>query len=228
MAVSSPRRLVANSLVSKCTARVRRWSDSCSAVRLDRESHGGIMHMRIWSGTCAAVAFGSVALVSAQNPPSSQTPTSQTRSSQSSSRSVTVSGCLQRGTDSATGTTGTASSSRTASAGGYLLINATPGSSAATSPSTSSSSPAGSSSATSSSSSSPSRATAGAGTPYRLDADESKLSPHVGHKVEVTGTIEESSSAGSSSAAGSATSTAAMSSPRLKVDSVKMVSSTCP
>ena len=54
------------------------------------------------------------------------------------------------------------------------------------------------------------------------------LKQQVGHKVEVTGTIEESSSAGSSSAAGSATSTAAMSSPRLKVDSVKMVSSTCP
>jgi len=170
------------------------------------------MNMRIWSGTCAAMAFGVVVAVSAQNPPSSQTPTSQTRSAQSASRSVTVTGCLQRGTTSATGTTGTASSSRTASAGGYLLMNAT----------------IGSSSSTSGSPSSASRATAGAGTPYRLDADESKLSPHAGHKVEVTGTIEESSSASSSSAAGSATSTAAMSSPRLKVDSVKMVSSTCP
>jgi hypothetical protein len=55
-----------------------------------------------------------------------------------------------------------------------------------------------------------------------------KAIAHAGHKVEVTGTIEESSSASSSSAAGAATSTAAMSSPRLKVDSVKMVSSTCP
>jgi hypothetical protein len=154
------------------------------------------MNMRVWSGTCAAMTFGVVAVVSAQNPSSSQTSTPQTRSSQNSSRSVTVTGCLQNASNSATGTTGTASSSRTASAGGYLLMNATMGSSAAT---------------------------AGAGTQYRLDADESKLSPHVGHKVEVTGTIDESSS----SAAGSATSTAAMSSPRLKVDSVKMVSSTC-
>jgi flavin-binding protein dodecin len=142
------------------------------------------------------MTFGVVAVVSAQNPSSSQTSTPQTRSSQSSSRSVTITGCLQSGSNSATGTTGTASSSRAASAGGYLLMNATMGSSAAM---------------------------AGAGTQYRLDADESKLSPHVGHKVEVTGTIDESSS----SAAGSATSTAAMSSPRLKVDSVKMVSSTC-
>lgn len=180
-----------------------------SALIANRQ--GGIMNMRIWSGACAAIAFGVVAVVGAQNPPSSQTSTSQTSSSQNSSRSVTVTGCLQRGTN-ATGTTGTASSSRTASAGGYLLMNAT----------------MGGPSSTSSGASSPSRATAGTGTQYRLDADESKLSPHAGHKVEVTGTIEQSSSASSSSAAGSATSTAAMSSPRLKVDSVKMVSSTCP
>jgi len=63
---------------------------------------------------------------------------------------------------------------------------------------------------------------------YRLDADESKLSPYMGHKVEITGTLEQSATASSSSAAGFSTSTAAMSSPRIKVDSVKMVSSTCP
>src|SRR5439155_4225685 len=44
-----------------------------------------------------------------------------------------------------------------------------------------------------------SNATAGAAAPpataiaseYKLDADDAKLTPHVGHKVEITGTVEE-------------------------------------
>jgi hypothetical protein len=56
---------------------------------------------------------------------------------------------------------------------------------------------------------------------YRLDVDEAKISPHVGHKVEVTGTVEEQPA----SAAAAATSSAA--SPKLKVDSIKMIASEC-
>src|SRR5262249_56857864 len=112
---------------------------------------------------------------------------------------------------------------RTASAGGYLLLNASP---MGISTSSATASRAGSASSSASATSNPSVA---AGTAqYRLDADESKLSPHVGPKVEVTGTLEQSATASSSSVAGSSTSTAAMSSPRIKVDSVRMVSSTCP
>jgi hypothetical protein len=59
---------------------------------------------------------------------------------------------------------------------------------------------------------------------YRLDADDSKLNPHIGQKVEITGTVEESSSSG---AAKPSTSVAA-SEPTLKVSSVKMVASSCP
>ena len=55
---------------------------------------------------------------------------------------------------------------------------------------------------------------------YRLDAIDSKLSPHVGHKVEISGTVESSSS--SSASASSATA-----SPTLKVDNVKMIAATC-
>ena len=58
---------------------------------------------------------------------------------------------------------------------------------------------------------------------YRLDGTDSMLSPHVGHKVEVTGTIQEAAPAGGANATGSANAAA-----RLKVDSVKMVSTTCP
>jgi hypothetical protein len=55
---------------------------------------------------------------------------------------------------------------------------------------------------------------------YRLDGTEAMLTPHVGHKVEVTGAIVEQPA----SAAAGANAPAA----RLKVDSVKMVSTTCP
>ena len=60
---------------------------------------------------------------------------------------------------------------------------------------------------------------------YRLDADEAKLSPHAGHKVEVTGTLEEASASATTSSGGSATASAA---PALKVSAVKMVAATCP
>jgi len=57
---------------------------------------------------------------------------------------------------------------------------------------------------------------------YRLDAAESMISPHVGHKVEITGTVEEQAG---SPAGASASSTATA--PRLKAESVKMVAATC-
>jgi hypothetical protein len=58
---------------------------------------------------------------------------------------------------------------------------------------------------------------------YRLDADEAKLTPHVGHKVEVTGTVDEQP--GSASSPSGAASSAA--GPKITVDSVKMVAATC-
>ncbi len=60
---------------------------------------------------------------------------------------------------------------------------------------------------------------------YRLDVDEAKITPHVGHKVEVTGTVEEQPDS-ASSASGALTSGAR--GPRFKVESVKMVAAACP
>ncbi len=57
---------------------------------------------------------------------------------------------------------------------------------------------------------------------YRLDADEAKLSPHVGHKVEITGTPERPARATEQPAASAANA------PKLKVDTVKMLGTTCP
>jgi hypothetical protein len=63
---------------------------------------------------------------------------------------------------------------------------------------------------------------------YRLDGDESKLSPHVGHKVEITGTLDSaSSSATSTSPAGSSSTATASTGPKLKVDNVKMIATSC-
>ena len=103
---------------------------------------------------------------------------------------ITVEGCIQRGTtgSATTGTTGTTGSAPSA----FMLTSAMK--------------PAGATSSTPIASS------------YRLDAMDSKLSPHVGHKVELSGTVQAPSSSSSSSATAS---------PTLKVDNVKMIAATC-
>jgi hypothetical protein len=62
-----------------------------------------------------------------------------------------------------------------------------------------------------------------AGSTYRLDGATATLNPHVGHKVQVTGAIE-ASTAGTS---GSTDPASAANAPRLKVESIKMLSETC-
>jgi len=56
---------------------------------------------------------------------------------------------------------------------------------------------------------------------YKLDAADAKLTPHVGHKVEITGTVEESKAATQPPAASAANA------PTLKVDDLKMVAPSC-
>ena len=120
------------------------------------------------------------------------------RSAPQASKAVTFSGCIEKAPSEA----GAAPAAGAASAT-FMLTNATPAGTGAV-------------------------GTAGAAKPaakYRLDADDAKISPHVGHKVEVTGTVEEQP-ASPSSPSGAAASGAI--SPKLKVDSVKMVAATCP
>jgi hypothetical protein len=59
---------------------------------------------------------------------------------------------------------------------------------------------------------------------YRLDAAESMISPHVGHKVEITGTVEDQPAPASAATAAGASAVAA---PKLKAESVKMLAATC-
>jgi hypothetical protein len=110
--------------------------------------------------------------------------------SASKADSIVVEGCIQRGAagSAATGTTGTSGASPSA----FMLTSAMK--------------PAGATASTPIASS------------YRLDAVDSKLSPHVGHKVEISGTLQPPTSSSASSATAS---------PTLKVDNVKMLAASC-
>ena len=136
-------------------------------------------------------------------PPTSPTsPQSPNAARANADKKVTISGCIERQPASTAAITGAPSMP-------FMLTNA-------------SAAGAGSAVATSGAAGGASAAKS-----YRLDGMDTTLTPHVGHKVEITGTIEEqrpaSAAAGEARSAPSSTPAAT-----LKVDSVKMVSTTCP
>jgi len=57
---------------------------------------------------------------------------------------------------------------------------------------------------------------AASGPTYPIDADESKLAPHIGHQVEVSGTFQASTPAPGVAGV-----------PKLKVDSLRMLGASC-
>ncbi|HUA14464.1 MAG TPA: DUF5818 domain-containing protein [Verrucomicrobiae bacterium] len=65
--------------------------------------------------------------------------------------------------------------------------------------------------------------TATTGTMYRLEGDTSQLSEHVGHKVEITGTMTSATSSNT----GSAMSPSGSQEKTITVESVKHISKTC-
>jgi hypothetical protein len=130
-----------------------------------------------------------------------QTPSSsQPPSSQSSAKTMTLTGCLQRAQPAPGGTSTAAGSMQPK----FVLANISPSSSSA----------AGTS------------GTSGTASEYRLDYDEAKLTPHVGHKVEITGTLQPMSGTAPPPAASGSTSSS--NAPTFKVDNVKMIAATCP
>jgi len=155
------------------------------------------MTTRVWSGTCAAITFGLAAGLVAQAPQST------------SAKSITVTGCIQLAAPSPTGTSGTTGATTSTSETKFRLTSAamspagTTGTAETTEPSTA------------------------AAKEYRLDAADTKLTPHVGHKVEIVGTVVEMASEAPSQPPNPATSSAA-SAPKLKVDTVRMIAATCP
>lgn len=157
------------------------------------------MRTRIRSGTCAAIAFGLAVGVLAQEP-------SQPKPS-ASAKSITVTGCIQRAEQGPTGTSGTPGASAAANEPKFLLTNAAMGSSGTGTSGTAGSVPS----------------SAAVSSEYRLVAEDAKLTDHVGHKVEISGTVEKASSAATQPPAASAANA-----PKLKVDTVRMIASTCP
>src|SRR5947199_5715268 len=130
----------------------------------------------------AIVCTVAIAVAAQTTPPSSQTPSS-------SADKVTVTGCIERSsaspssTPGTTGTSGTTSSPSSSSSSSKFILNTSPAGSGA----------AGTS-GTTSTSSTPSASASASAKSYQLDADDSQLTPHVGHKVEITGTVEGGSS----------------------------------
>jgi hypothetical protein len=142
--------------------------------------------------------FGLVLLVSAAGVGAALN--AQTPTTPSSANKVTVTGCIQRAAvEAPTATSGTSGAAIPDTQ--FVLANATAGTSTGTSGTASSA-----------------MTTAPR---YRLDDDAvSKITPHVGHKVEVTGTVDNSPRSTGATSTGAAA-------PKLKVDSIKMMAATC-
>jgi hypothetical protein len=175
------------------------------------------MKKQAWTGVIAATVCTFAIGLSAQSTSSSTSSTSR-QSSSTAADHITVTGCLQRDTmGSPAGATGTSGSTSASTSASGFVLNVSPSSSSTGS--TAGGTTAGGTTAGTSGTSASS---------YKLDSDDAKLSPHVGHKVEITGTLDKAMSSSSSTAPSGSTSSASSSmSPKLKVDSVRMIASSC-
>jgi hypothetical protein len=153
----------------------------------------------IWAATVAVVIGGFAVALAAQPP--------QPTTRSDSAKNITVTGCVQKAGESPTGTSGTAGATRPSSDTKFLLTSVTAG-------------------GTGTAGTAGSTARAATASEYRLDGDDAKLTPHVGHKVEIMGSLDDSASSSTPPAAGAATSSGA-NAPKLKVDSVRMIASSC-
>jgi len=154
------------------------------------------MKMNFLSGTSAAVFMALGVGLAAQTP----APNPAQSSSAGSPNRLMVTGCVQSAASGPTGTSGTVGSASGETK--FHLTNVAP-STPGGGPSTSASPPAST---------------------YRLDADDAKLTPLVGHKVEISGTIDAASASGTPNPSAASPSGNA---PKLKVDTAKMVAATC-
>jgi len=140
-------------------------------------------------------ALACAAGLAAQEPTSAQ-------SNRTTPGAITVTGCVERADQVAGSTTAAAVVDSLT----FMLIRAEKGTAAQTQPTGTSGTK-----------------DQGKGLSYRLDADVATLNPHVGQKVEVTGTLV----APTATTADAADPSSPANAPRLKVDAIKMVSDTC-
>jgi hypothetical protein len=178
------------------------------------------MRKTIWTGTCSAIVGFATAAMMAQTPQTPQTPPTppapQT-SAASSEGKVTVTGCLKTAPPDAspsTAATPPASGANAPADAKFLLTDAT-------------STPAAATDSAAAPTQAPQTATPSAaqtGSTYRLIANPSALTPHVGKKLALTGTIEPAatSTPGATPAASADSSMIA-----LRVESGKILADTC-
>jgi hypothetical protein len=158
---------------------------------------------RLITTTLAFLLGASLTAVAAQTP----SPTAQAaRPTSAPTDAITVQGCIQPSVNAVSATpdavaAGTSGSVSTATA--YILARAIK--------------PTGTTGTTAS-------ASAPIASTYQLSAEDSKLTPHVGHKVEITGMLVSPAPSASSHAA-SAPGVAPA--PTLKVENVKMIADSC-
>jgi hypothetical protein len=185
------------------------------------------MTKTIWTGTCSVIVGLATAAVTAQTPSPPQS------GSAKSDQSIVVTGCLTAAPSSATDTSATAGTAGTASTAGTAGTTGTAGTAgtagatgttgstptseakflltkAAASPADTTGA-AGATGAASATGASPSTATQ----TYRLIANAAVLSPLVGKKLELTGTLDQDNA--SEPSAG----------PALRVKSGKVVAASC-
>jgi len=177
------------------------------------------MKKRNWTGMLTAMVVGATVAIAAQQPPPEPS-----KSASADKKTITVTGCLKEapstspatpaaaaagtaGTAGAAGAAGATGTAGTADAPKFVLTNAAP----------STADPSG---AAPPAEPAPDAAKASA-TTYRLIANATSLSPHVGKKLELTGTLEEAGGAAQSSA-GAEGSMAA-----LRVESGKVLAASC-
>ena len=159
-------------------------------------------------------AWLSAAVLVAQSQ-SSTTSTTQSSSKPAGER-VTVTGCIERAdqfNQAGANTLGT-----TVDSLDFVLIRAQMGNAAAAGRgSTASPVPSGTSGTENA-----------VGPMYRLDGRTEQLNPHVGHRVEIVGMREGTAKDAASAQAANTTNPSIATAPFLHVESVKMVSDTCP
>jgi hypothetical protein len=144
--------------------------------------------------------------------------TAQTAGSQSQTPPpvrITVIGCVEPADQSATAT-GTRTSDTK-----YMLNRAKPGKNDTKGTTGTSGQTSGQTSGRTTGSTSASTASS-----YRLEGDDAKLTPEVGHQVEIIAVVEDPQPSAPAGTSGSRT--AAANAPKLKVEEVRMIALTCP
>src|SRR4051812_47160643 len=157
-----------------------------------------MMRQTIWTGTCAVIVSFATAGMLAQS--AAQTPAPPQGAPSSSDQKITVTGCLKaapqmanNNTADAAGTSGTASTTGTTGTSGAAGAAGSAGATPAGTPGTAGAAVEQKFLLTSASASPADAAGTASAQTFRLIANPTALTDHVGKKLELTGTIDKNS-----------------------------------